>query len=588
MDNQLKRPQSPWQQSASSDSNLMPPTKKPRLSPLPPNASSPYSAPSHSPYANSPNLQHVSLPNAYSQQRPQIPNGVQPSFSHPMQSAMGPPQRPPEKPPEKEEQPERHLDINELSDLVTSSGVDLRREEEFMASTLRRDRSNQALHTGSSQAPTPQTNYDLLSQRGFGQLGNRSQWTQAISQKTAEQELNEKHKAAVRAYNTRQQQHLENPFLLGNAMRLRMERIANDNGVKMPMEGLFDRVPREPQNVSGSAARGADGNGIQTLKAPSILNRNSPLDPILSLLSLATSERIRGLVEDSYGLARGRQTTSNGVVPPEWADLAKGLDGANPEPAKTVPASVTNTSWDRHPAGNGTDSSETARSDSQDTIAFPPKENPFVTALAALTNADRKAEEARVKCRKERKAKKERAANSGASTTNGGTPNGASTPSGLPPGTQGEIAPDKPLTKKEREKAAKAEVTDEMAMRNANAAAAMALGTRKRFSWLNPGAAKNRDGAPGQAAPGANRFGGGGGGGTGGAGGRPGDAAVGKDGLPGPGADPKLGAWREDGPGGRDVQMRDWVNVLEGDGREKRTLGYALAQLGKGGRGYDS
>lgn len=501
---------------------------------------------------------------------------------------MGPPQRPAEKPPEKEEQPERHLDINELSDLVTSSGVDLRREEEFMASTLRRDRLNQ---TRSSHVTFPQTNFDLLSQTNFGALGNRSQLAHPVPQKTAEEELSEKHKAAVRAYNIRQQQHLENPFLLGQPMRLRMERVANENGIRMPMEGLFDRVPKEPQNVTGSATRGADGSAIQTLDAPSILHKNAPLDPIMSLLSLATNERIRSLMEDSYGLARGRQTTSNGVVPPEWSDVAEGLNGVTPEPAKTVPTSVTNTSWDRPPApetnGEQTcDSSNVARVSSQNTTAFAPQDNGFVTALTSLTAADRKTEEARAKRRAGRKARKRSQAASGASTAQGGTPNGAATPAANP--QPGEIAPDKPMTKKEREKAAKAEVTDEVAMRNTNAAAAMALGSRKRFSWMNP--AKNAQAAGGGkpgGVGGGGRFGAVGPGGASGAA-NTGDAMVGKDGLPGPGADRKWGGWKEDGPGGRDVQLRDWVNVLEGDGRERRTLGYALAKLGKDVKAQDT
>lgn len=41
----------------------------------------------------------------------------------------------------------------------------------------------------------------------------------------------------------------------------------------------------------------------------------------------------------------------------------------------------------------------------------------------------------------------------------------------------------------------------------------------------------------------------------------------------------RLGTWREDKEKGRGVQIRDWVTVLEGDGREKRALQAAYATL---------
>lgn len=42
---------------------------------------------------------------------------------------------------------------------------------------------------------------------------------------------------------------------------------------------------------------------------------------------------------------------------------------------------------------------------------------------------------------------------------------------------------------------------------------------------------------------------------------------------------PTWGDWREDGVEGRGIQIRDWVHVLERDGREKVALQRALNRL---------
>lgn len=252
---------------------------------------------------------------------------------------MGPPQRPAER--SAEEKPQKHLDVNDLSDLVTSSGIDLREEENYLAASYRSDRNNPSFNSQSTQHTTSQSSFDLLSQNSFGVIGAPHDARQL--ERTQEQELYAKHKQAARAINESQQHHLEHPFLWGNGVRQRMERIGNDTGVRVPLDGLFDRVPDRPRSMSGTSMTAADGSSIVTVSAPSVLNRNTPLEPLLSLLSLATNDRVRGLLEDAYGLARGRQFGSDGVVPPEWSDLAK-AEGAVGVTA--VPVSISQTPWD--------------------------------------------------------------------------------------------------------------------------------------------------------------------------------------------------------------------------------------------------
>lgn len=557
---------------------MQPPAKKARLSPNSATSPSAFAPPLQSPYASSPSLQHVALPNAYTQSRSNPANGVSPTANQAAVGTMGPPQRPAEKPPEpKEEPPEKHLDVNELADLVTSSGVDLRQEEEFMAASYRNERYYQSFDSTRSAQTSPQTSFDLLN-GSFGALGNHGTLSrQPQPTMTAEEELNEKHRQAARKVNESQSKHLQNSFLLGNAMQTRMNAIAKREEVKMPQDGLFHRTVQEARN---NMARGADGSSIQALQAPSILNRGSSLEPILSLISLAASERIRGLVEDAYGICRGRQTSADGVVPPDWADIAEGPAGAGSEATKVVPVSVTRSSWDRPSDSEAPETQQATLTKEQETVSFPPKVNPFVESLHEYAGKDRKAEEARVKRRRERKAKKAdatvAAATSGTATPNASanTPNGTSTPT--TPGLIGDIAPEKPMTKKEREKAAKAEITDEVALRNANAAATMALGGRKRYSWQTAGV----QGGLAKSSPLANRFAATAAAANAGAAGKSGIApAVGRDGLPASSTDRRFGIWREDGPGGKNVQMHDWINVLEADGHEVKTLSLAMSKV---------
>jgi len=137
------------------------------------------------------------------------------------------------------------------------------------------------------------------------------------------------------------------------------------------------------------------------------------------------------------------------------------------------------------------------------------------------------------------------------------------------------------MTKKERDRLAKAGQTDEVLHKQSNATAAMALGGLggKKYSWLTGGAAAKTPGS---------------GIGTG-AGIGPGriNTAVGgasaaktEAGNTGPtqdrgliARDRRYGDWREDGPKGKGVQVRDWIEALEADGKEKKSLVKALSRL---------
>lgn len=210
------------------------------------------------------------------------------------------------------------------------------------------------------------------------------------------------------------------------------------------------------------------------------------------------------------------------------------------------------------------------------TVAVP-KPTSVSRALSDIARRDRLAEEARRKLRAARAAKKAAQA-AAAATSTPESADGQSTPTGdgkkLPPGMLGERAPEVKMTKKEREKAAKQDISDEVATRMANSTASLQLaGMGKSYSWLQGSGSKN----PKPLGPGRPP-------------GKPGAAAgaasagiAARNNPEGwPTQDRQFGEWREDSVGAKGIQMRDWVGVLEIDGRERATYGWALMKMGEG------
>lgn len=109
----------------------------------------------------------------------------------------------------------------------------------------------------------------------------------------------------------------------------------NKNHIKFDDSGLF--LPKEPADPpQESTVSGPDGHAVKVLlQGQGILSLDSTLVEILSLLSLATEERMRMLVEDAASLARGRRVGALGIVPPELDGLRVG--GKASEAANALP-----------------------------------------------------------------------------------------------------------------------------------------------------------------------------------------------------------------------------------------------------------
>ncbi|KAI4843014.1 hypothetical protein E4T45_08802 [Aureobasidium sp. EXF-8846] len=577
----VSRPYSPYQNGASPTGIALPPVKRPRLSP---NPQSPHSA--QSPYPPPPALPESPYAN-YSPMTAGSPpafNTPQPYAPSPMPGAMGPPPRPTQEKTEKEDK-EKITDISDVTDVFHGSGIDLREEENYMTSTYRNVHKNPSFNTSfgsNTTVASPNNSFGLVSQGSFGSqpaFGGSGPISQPpVSQESVKDELDQKHRAAALAHNERRQQHLNDSFLQANNIRHRMHRIAYDQGVALNVDGLYDKLPERPQGIQGVSATGPNGTAA-AVKAHGLLQETAPLAEILTLVSLAANERVRSLVDESYAIARGRRYGSHGVVPPSLADLAIG-EGESAAVAE-VPR-ITNSAWEKVPEDNigdvegGVVKAETPESKLLPTKAFP---SAISTHLLELAKQDRDAERERVRKRQERAKRANSTVN--ADGINGGdATSGPATPSAataLSSADASGAAPEKPMTKKERERQAKMGQTEEVLHKNSNSTAALQLGIgkRKKYSWLTGGAPAapvnpyKQTPKSTSASAATNGTGGGRNSSTSGNGT---DKALQV-------RERKWGSWREDGVEGRGIQIRDWVVVLERDGKEKKALQKSLLKL---------
>ncbi len=301
---------------------FLPPNKRQRLSPNP-----------QSPY-NSPSMSNIALPNQvfsspyYGAQ----PNGGQPNNAYNTMNApppagnMGPPSRP---------AVDKPTDMNELSDVLLGSGVDLREEE---AALLNRHNTSYS-QPDASFAAYPSNSFD-----SFGSNTARPDRYNVLSQNlpgdrnsfygagtfnqpaapylpVAQQAETEK-QAAIRRKAEQRQYHLNDPFLYAGCVQKRLSKQSHAQQVAIPSFGVFN--PKSSQPVQVAVAGPDKHERILSLTGQDLLYHDVPLTEILTLLSLAAEERLHTLVEDAAALAKGRRVGSHGVVPADLTELAVG------------------------------------------------------------------------------------------------------------------------------------------------------------------------------------------------------------------------------------------------------------------------
>lgn len=309
---------------------IPPPPKRQRLSPHP-------TSQSQSPYG-SPSFGTLQLP----QNQPPPTNGTNvnglpptqqpPQPPHP-QGAMGPPSRPPDK----------ATDAAELTDVLTSSGIDIREEEAYLANSYGPGVQAQQAQRQSQQLPpnvsfTSQTStVGTSSTPSFNdpsQLKPSSQgsfFTEPSTQPSAPfKDPNEPTRADTEAAR-RAQYHIQDPFLFTKVLEQKLQKRGMDLGVRIPSEGLFRPVGR-PQPIE---VTGPDGSSVVRAGQTILNSEGAPLVDILNLMSVACEERLRNVIDYSSSLARSRRAHSHGEVPTEWKDLAV-ASGGNAEASKSL------------------------------------------------------------------------------------------------------------------------------------------------------------------------------------------------------------------------------------------------------------
>ena len=275
--------------------------------------SSPYSPNTHyNPYAttNSPSINHNynTMPAPPSQPGPS--------------GAMGPPSRP---------AVDKPTDINELGDVMAGSGVDLREEEAALSFAFNRAQQRReggyGATSGGSNYTAPRENHYMQNAPGdrnsFYGAGTLNQSPEP--QKSDEEIGAEARKKALRVKSEIHSYHLNDPFLYPKNLIEIMKKQAQTMQVSIPFGGHLNPLARPGSPPRELYVQGPDKNWVlKMLTSEDLLDVGSPYAEILALVSLATQERIRGLVEDAAALAKGRRIGSHGVVPLELADLAKG------------------------------------------------------------------------------------------------------------------------------------------------------------------------------------------------------------------------------------------------------------------------
>ncbi|KAI9752745.1 MAG: dual specificity protein kinase kns1 [Chaenotheca gracillima] len=564
----------------SANHNFLPPNKRQRLSPNPssPTAMSPNSS-------NTP--QQMTLPGTGAM------HGGGPVMSPQATGAMGPPSRPLDKP----------TNTSDLTDAIAQSGIDIKDEENnltayFSQSRPQNDGSftsnnissfDSTISSGSDSGlqSSRSTHYPFVQpfQQGPGPYFGAGPIQQPPTQRKSPDEVaKEEYVAAARRQAQTKSIHLNDPFLSGNSVRLRANRRAYENGLRLPQEGYSQRPLQPPRRVSTATLTGPDGSSLTNVSA-NLLDGDSQLSEILALISLATAERLRKLVEEASSLAIGRRAGSHGQVSAEWQDLAtKTIQPTN----GTVPGTEVKEGWESavspmtNPLKRAFSSANDLPTPVSDRSKSPANSqgfpNDLAKAIRSVASKEHDIEEARV-------AKRARRANTASSSADGSRSGSVSlgTPGpGTPAGTPGDRAPDvevKKVSKKELARQQSARVDEAHQHKSANSTARMMLGggsnffgkkKGKGYSWMNTG-----------------------GGGPGASTGNKGNATTG--GLEtgsveasaagsAPGVLPgrwgrRMGEWREDRDRGAGIQLRDFVNALEADGKEHRSLAFAYSKL---------
>lgn len=243
---------------------------------------------------------------------------------------MGPPSRPTEKSKE---------DGVDPMDVLGGTGVDLREEEQYTFQMYNSSFNSQqsGSQSGAITASHSFTQFppgDAASLYGAGPANATAEAGPPMAQNEYEAKAAEKAwRDAAHNLAVSRQRELNNPFLMIGTVHKKMDKVAQDYGLRVNIDASGKmgtmRLPGDfpSPTIKTQTAVGPDASLTTTSGA--FLPHDSLLVDQLALMSIATKHRLRGMLEDAQKLAKGRQTGSHGVIPDEWADVAAPTNAAN-------------------------------------------------------------------------------------------------------------------------------------------------------------------------------------------------------------------------------------------------------------------
>lgn len=238
----------------------------------------------------------------------------------PTPGAMGPPSRPPDR-------PQKEYDYDP-TDSLAGTGIDLRAEEQYLSDLYVPD----GQRTG--YAPYPPGNKGSF--YGAGPANQPAQPAGVTTQNAlVAQEAEKAWQESAKRLATTRTMELNNAFLQIPIIFRKAEKFAKEQGLSLNLEIKNNnqpmgrmRLPEEFPNpsVTVSTKTGPDATMVTT--TGTWIPQEAYLVDQLALLSLATKQRLRTLMEDSNRIAKNRQKSSHGEVPEEWQTAAAPLKSA--------------------------------------------------------------------------------------------------------------------------------------------------------------------------------------------------------------------------------------------------------------------
>ncbi|CRK45030.1 hypothetical protein BN1723_006400 [Verticillium longisporum] len=216
----------------------------------------------------------------------------------------------------------------DVTDSLAGTGIDLRAEEQYLAELFAVEPSISDSRTGFSiQNPGNKASF-----YGAGSANQAVQPNGGKSQDQVIAEAAEKAwQASAKALSAERVVELNSAFLVVPNVQGRAESIAKEHGLTLnwdmkasqPM-GKIKVMDEHPKPVKVSTKVGPDGAVIKT--SGTWIPHDAYLADQLALLSIASKQRLRSLIEDAHRIAVTRQQSSHGEVPDEWKEAAGPLN----------------------------------------------------------------------------------------------------------------------------------------------------------------------------------------------------------------------------------------------------------------------